>query len=305
MTTGGPIGWSELLARTTLANAIETFNITNTLPAAGIEGILVKVDGLQAGATDSADSALVNKVDTVRVFGNTIKSEQTFGDAVRMAHRIWGMNPLHVIGEADNEGLAAHCLIPLNPIVDGSGNFDYNAPYGAGPGQISQIQIVTAANQAATDTAFLTVYAITNLAKTGVMEYLQYKRKLRTAVAGAIEYDPISDMDTFCGNFQFLTTGVKDAAGEIPAGLGVRGLSLAIGGNQVGTQVASDALLQGGIDRLLDSAVATNVTVANYDSLWWDWGIRNGGRPLGTNWAIRNEEGVAEARRSYMIGLGR
>lgn len=296
--------YAQIQPRRSNAAGVETVQLTTSIPTNGaIEALIIKVDGLQAGGTDSADDAIIGKIDTITLTSGTVKTELTGVDSARIAQRVFGDPILYGVGEADNEGLAASWRIHFNGDVI-NGNINFMAPYGIPKGGISQISILTASDVAATDTTFLTVWAIMNTAKAGGL-WLQYKRITRTAVAGALIDDNITDLATYCGYFGFLTTGVKDAAGAVPAGLGVRGIQLFDGGQAVGDQVTSDAITTGGVQYIMNSATATTVTIANYDCIWQDYGLRNGGKQIANNNSfVRVEEGVAEARRGYHIGYG-
>lgn len=296
--------YAQVQPRRSNASTAETVQLTTSLPTNGaIEAFIIKVDGLQAGGTDSADDAIILKIDTITLTAGTVKTELTGLDSARIAQRVFGDPILYGVGEADNEGLAASWRIHFNGDVI-NGNINFMASYGIPKGGISQLSILTAADAAATDTTFLTVWAIVNTSKAGGL-WLQYKRIVRTAVAGAFIDDSIVDLASYCGYFGFLTTGVKDSATAIPAGLGVRGIQLFDGGQAVGDQVTSDAITTGGVAYIMDSATATTVTIANYDCIWLDYGIRNGGKRISSNNSfMRVEEGVAEARRGYHIGYG-
>tara|TARA_R100001086_G_scaffold14389_1_gene7178 strand:- start:279 stop:1184 length:906 start_codon:yes stop_codon:yes gene_type:complete len=298
------ISYQQLLPRQTMAATAETFQISGSIPTnAGIESLIFKVDALQSGATDSTDLVISDKLDLITLTSSTVKTEINNSDLTRFNQRVWNSPPNSLVGESDNQGLSSHNSMYLNPITV-NGNICFDENYGANPGAIRQISILTAADGTAIDNCFLTVYAVTNTSKQNTRGYTQFKRKVRTCVAGAFEDDLISDLNSYMGYGSFITTGVKDSATAVPAGMTIRGLQLVGPNGAVMDQVSANTLVSGGVRYMTDTNGATVTTVSNYDWIYLDFGIRTGGRPISGASFMRVEEGVADLRRSYHCGLG-
>jgi len=297
------ISYQQILPRQTMASSVETFQISGSIPTnTGIEALIFKIDALQSGGTDSTDVALPDKLNILTLTSSTVKTEINNSDLTRFNQRVIGSRPTTMIGEADNYGLSQANTMYLNPIVD-NGNICFDENYGANPGDIRQISVLTNADQTAMDNSFLTVWAVTNTAKQSTKGYTQFKRKVRTCIAGAFEDDLISDLSRYLGWFSFITTGAKDSTSAVPAGMTVRGVQFMGSSGAIMDQISSDAIVSGGIRYMTDTATATSVTVTNYDTLWLDFGIRNGGRPITSSSFVRVEEGAANVRRSYHVGI--
>lgn len=297
--------YAEIMPRSTLANAIETFQRTIIPQDGTIEKLTFVIDLLQAGGTDSADTALVAKLNLINIYGGGgLKSTITHSDLVRAEERTWGVHANLMTGEADNEGISTASDMFLNPICDARGNVLSNMPYGAAPGMISMIELITAANQAATDTGFLSVYAQISKGKTGSAGWTQFKQKLRTAVDGAVEFDNISDIQRLFGFGAFITNGQKDVATAIPDDLDIQSVALTYGAREVTTRMNVDGFIRGGIQYLNGSITATAANAANYDWIWIDTGLKDGGMVVPSNSAWRVLEGNTGDTRRYTIGLG-
>lgn len=297
--------YAEIMPRTSLANAIETFQRTIIPQDGTIEKLTFVLDALQNGGTDSADLDIVNKLTTVNVYGGGgLKSSAAFSDLVRAEERTWGVHADLMTGETDNEGISSAADFFLNPVCDARGNVLTNMPYGAAPGMVSMIELITAANQTAVDTGFLSVYAQISKNKSGSSGWTQFKQKIRTAVDNAVEFDPISDIHRLFGFGAFITNGQKDVATAIPDDLDIQSVALTFGGREVTTRMNVDGFIRGGIQYLNNGITATAATVANYDWIWIDFGLKDGGMVIPANSAWRVLEGNTGATRRYTIGMG-
>jgi len=297
--------YAEIMPRSTLANAVETFQRTIIPQDGTIEKLTFIIDMLQAGGTDSADLALIAKLTTINIYGGGgLKSSVTASDLLRASERTWGVPALIMTGEADNEGISGAFDYFLNPICDARGNVITTAPYGAAPGMISMIEIITAADGTATDTGFLTVLAQVNKAKSGSQGWTQFKQTIRTAVDEAVIYDNIQDVKSVLGFGAFITNGIKDIGTVVPTDLDIRSVALTFGGREVTTRMNVDGFIRGGIQYLNNAITGTAATVANYDWIWMDYGLKTGGLVVPSNSAWRIEEGATGATRRYTIGLG-
>lgn len=296
--------WAEIMPRTTLTDAIQTFQNFNIPQNGTMKKLIIVLDGLQNGATDSTDLAGITKLTTLRLFGSAVKTEVTGQDLVRFNEHAWNHRTLTMVGEADNEGIANSLEMPFSPMMDGAGNIDHRYPYGAGPGQVTQIQLVTAANQAAIDTGFGTVYAEVDRDMKGNYLWNQWKEKDRTAIDEAVETDIIADLQHLLGWGAFITNGIKDIATAVPDDLDIRNVTPTSGGAAIYATINSTALIRGGIGFMAGANAATAATAANYDFLWLDTGLRVGGMRLQGNETMRVVEGNTGATRRYNLGLG-
>tara|TARA_R100001086_G_scaffold234676_1_gene157052 strand:+ start:1203 stop:2105 length:903 start_codon:yes stop_codon:yes gene_type:complete len=297
------LSYQQIQTRKSLDATASTVQINTSIPTnSTIESLIIKVDGLQNGATDSTDMALAGKLNLITLMADSVKTEINHTDLVRFNQRVWNSPVTTMISEDDGEGVSVVSTYNCNPITV-NGNTCFDEPYGAPPNSIRNINISYNADIAATDNTFLTVWACTNTKKSETLGYTQFKRTERDCIAGSIIDDPINDLSSFMGWGSWVYIGPKDVTAAIPAALTVRGVQL-ISGGAIMDQVTGDAMISGGVRYASDSNSDTLVTIKNYDFMWLDFGIRSGGRPLPQSSYMRVEEGASNKRRSYACGLG-